>query len=271
MIWVSIWLFFCIVYVVVSIIQLSENGYTSTEIVKTIAGFVGLLSTFFIVLYQNNLTFYFYWSRLKNWLRNYPSQWRLDVRFDGKFSPDSIKDIENFVSNLSKDKISTRIFHKTANAIDFSVHDTLHFYFTYQPEEFNQYGHDTIDVSLAPFEIGANDSKDRLDKRILPLLSQIQNILKPQNTSFVLNITFTKGNPFFALFVSHLRSSQISDFTINLLLSEYSRATAKDIVTVKKENIIITAHDIHSLKQLVYDFIYLSTNAKKYIKASGNA
>lgn len=271
MYWVIIWLLICVTYIGVSILQLSENGYSGAEIVKTIAGFLGLFSIFLILLYQNSLTFYFYWIRLKNWLRNYPSKWRLDVRFDGKFSPDTVKQVSQFVSQLAKENNPAKIFHQTVNAIDFSVYDTLHFYFTYQPREFLDFDYDTIDISLAPFEIGSNDSKSRLDKKILPLLSKLQEIVRPENSSYVLNITFLKGNPFFALFVSHLKSSQVSNFTINLQLDKYPRAKAKDLVTVQKENIVISANDIHSLKRLASDFIYLSTDTKKYIKASSNA
>jgi len=271
MFWVFVWLIILIIYSVVSIIQLAGYGFNTAELVKTLAGFLGISITFLLLLYQNSLTFYFYWTRLKNWFRNYPSKWQLDIRYDGQFQGDTIKTVTNLISKLNNDNIPTKIFHQTVNSINFSVYDTLNFYLTYQPRGFNQFEYDTIDISLAPFEIGCNDSKRKLDTKIIPILNRLQEILRPENSSYVLNISFIKGNPFFTVFISHLKISQVSTFTVNLHLDDYSSGKTKDFVTIQKENVVINANNLHSLKQLAYDFIYLSSTAKRYIKSPTNA
>jgi hypothetical protein len=271
MFWVFLWLVIWITYLVVSIIQIAGDSFTTAELIKTIAGFLGISSTFLLLLYQNSLTFYFYWTRFKNWFRNHPSKWQLDVRFDGHFQGDPTKRVSELLLQLEKDKVSVKVFHQTVNSINFSVYDTLNFYLTFQPKQFNQFEYDTIDIALAPFEIGCNDSKHKLDTKIIPILNRLQEVLKPDNSSYVLNISFVKGNPFFTVFISHLKTSQVSTFTVNLHLDDYSRGKAKDFVTIQKENVVINANDLHSLKQLAYDFIYLSSAAKRYIKAPTHA
>jgi len=141
----------------------------------------------------------------------------------------------------------------------------------FQPKHINSLSYDTIDISLSPFEIGSNSSKRKLDSQIIPFLTNLQSFIKPDNTSYVLNISFIKDNPFFTLFISHLDPSQINSFNINLHIDAYSRNACKDIVTINKENIIVNANDLHSLKELANDFIFLSTNVKHYLKVANNA
>jgi len=244
-----------------------KDGYDGTQLLIVITGFIGLFSNFINLLYQNNLTFYFYWTRFKNWFRNYPAKWQLTVRYDGNFKTDPVLSIKNFLKELSGEA-NVKIHHSTVNSINFSVHETLNFYFDFQPKEINPFSYDTIDVSLAPFEIGSNDSRQKLNTKIVPILSKLQTEINPENTSYVLDISFIKGNPFFNIFLSHVNSAQIDSFTINLQLSDYSSQMSKDYVTINKENVVLNANNLHSLKELANDFIYLSSNAKRYIKAS---
>ncbi len=260
------WSLLCFFYIVFAVMQIYQEGFNGVEFVKTLAGLIGFLGTFILILYQRNLTFNFYWTRFKNWLRNYPTKWKLDVRFDGSFNDDLISTISDFLLKLNSSNKVVKIFHKTVNSINFSIKDTLNFYLDYQPSSFSGVDYDTIDISLAAFEIGSNDSKIKLNSDILPLFTRFQELLKPNNTSFVLNITFLKGNPFYSVFISHLKPSQINSFNINLHLDNYSDTINKNIVMINKENVIVNAHDIHSLKELSYDFIYFSTNVKHYLK-----
>jgi hypothetical protein len=193
------------------------------------------------------------------------------VRYDGKFGQDCISSISRFVSDLKRDGTNAKIQHQTTNSMNFIIHDTLNFYLTYAVAGNFDIENDQIDLALSPFEIGCNDSKRKLDTKIIPILNRLYEILKPRICSYVLDISFLKGNPFFTLFVSHLKVTQIGTFTINLLLDEYSESKAKDVVTIQKENVIVSANNLHSLKQLAEDFIYLSANAKRYLKPSGHA
>lgn len=271
MIWTILWLVVCIFYIVFSIIQVSSPDFKMTDLIIILTGFLGLFTAFLKHLYQSNLTCYLYWARFKNWLRNFPSKWELNIRYDGTFDHDIALNIEKYIQSNQHSFANSKVFHKTQNSINFSICSTLNFYLEYQPKEFNQFSYDTIDISLSPFEIGSNSSKRKLESQIIPFLSNLQNLLKPDNTSYVLNISFIKNNPFFTIFISHLDPSQINSFNINLHIDDYSKNASKDVVTINKENIIVNANDLHSLKELANDFIYLSTNVKQYLKVANNA
>ena len=271
MIWTIIWFSVCIFYLVFSIIQIKSPDFKNTDLIIIVIGFMGLLASLLKHLYQNNLTCYLHWVRFKNWFRNYPVNWDLNIRFDGSFDEDVISKIEKFIQTNQRVYDKTKVFHRTKNSLNFSVFGTLNFYLDFQPKHINNFNYDTIDISLNAFEIGSNSSKRKLESEIIPFLSKLQNILKPDNTSYVLNITFIQNNPFFTIFISHLNPSQIKSFNINLHIDAYSRNSFKDVVTITKENIIINANDLHSLKELANDFIYLSTNVKQYLRVANYA
>lgn len=271
MIWTIIWFFVCILYAIFSIMQIYSSDFKNTDLVIIIVGFFGLLTSLLKHLYQSNLTFYLYWVKFKNWFRNYPSKWELNIRFDGDYNVDVIKRIENFIISNQNIFRNSKVFHKTKNSINFSIFSTLNLYLDFQPKHINSFNYDTIDISISPFEIGSNSSKRKLESQIIPFLSNLQSFLKPDNTSYVLNISFLKNNPFFAIFISHLDPTQINSFNINLHIDAYSKNSSKDIVTINKENIIVNANDLHSLKELANDFIFLSTNVKNYLKVANSA
>lgn len=271
MIWTIIWFFICILYVIFSIIQINSPGFKNTDLVIIITGFFGLIASLLKHLYQSNLTFYLHWVKFKNWFRNYPSKWELNIRFDGNFDDDIVKKLDGFIQSKQNINYNSKIFHKTWNSINFSIFTTLNFYLDFQPKNINSLNYDTIDISLSPFEIGSNSSKRKLESLIIPFLSNLQNFLKPDNTSYVLNISFIRDNPFFTLFISHLNPEQINSFNINLHIDTYAKSSCKDIVTINKENIIVSANDLHSLKELANDFIFLSANVKHYLKIANNA
>lgn len=268
MIMIIIWAVIWIAFVMISILKICTTSFELADFIITIGGFIGLSSTLFLVLYQNNLTVYFYWTRIKNWLRNYSAKWQISIRFDGNFNLDVINHIKIYVENIIKSKKKAKILHKNLNSINFSIYDTMNFYVHFEDSQTNNLPYKTLDIVLSSFEIGTNDSRDKLNKEIIPIFSELQQIVKPENTSYVLDISFRKHNPFYTVFISHLKTSQIRTFTVDLLLNEYSNCSINDLVTVNKNNIIINAQNVHALKELSNDFIYLSPNIKKYLKDS---
>jgi len=221
-------------------------------------------------LCQNNLTCFFYWTRFKNWLRNYQTTWKVDARYDGNFDKDVIKIIENFISDIRTSGKSVKIFHKTMNSINFTLYNTLNFYIDYQQQHDFNPNISTIDISLSSFDIGCNDSKEKLNMEIIPIFSQLQNLIKPNNYSYIINLSFKSSNPFYSIYLAHLNSSEINTFLVDLQIDKYSKGKSKDLVTVRKNNIIVNANDLHSLKELSNDFIYLSSNVKKYLRSNQN-
>lgn len=269
--WIIVWLVVWIIYIIVSFLKyINSPTFDFENFLITLSGFIGITSTLFLVLYQNSLTFYFYWTRFKNWFRNYSATWQSNIRFDGHFDYDVINKIKIYVESQTKLKHKAKILHKTNSSINFLINDTLNFYVEYESQKTTQLGYDTLDIKLSAFNIGSNDSREKLNKELIPIFEELYKIIRPENASYVLNIKFKKTNPFYTVFVSHLKTSHIKTFTVDLLLDQYSNCSSKDIVTVNKENIVINANTIHALKELTNDFIYLSTNLKKYLRGKKN-
>lgn len=270
MIKIIIWLILLITFLILSINEITQPDFNYSSLPIIIGGFIGIFSTFIIQLYQNNLTCFFYWIRFKNWLRNYQTTWKVNARYDGNFDEDVVNKIENFINDIRKSGKSVKIFHKTLNSINFTIYDSLNFYIDYQCQNDLNPNFSTIDISLSSFDIGCNDSKEKLNTIIIPIFSQLQDILKPNNYSYVINLSFKSNNPFYSIYLAHLNTSQINTFVIDLHLDKYSEGKSKDLVTIRKNNIIVSANDLHSLKELSNDFIYLSSNVKKYLKVKQN-
>jgi len=271
MIWVIIFGLFWFLYLIFALINIFNGAYDGPQLVETLLGFVGLSVTFLYYLYQHSLSFYIYWSRFINWFRNYPSRWRIDIRFDGDFKDDVIKEISDFVVSSKNKYSNAKIYQRTFNSINFSISETLNFYIDLRHKGTNGYDFDTIDISLAPFEIGSNNSKQKLNTEIIPILNDLQKIIKPNNTSFVFNVKFLKYNPFHPFFIARLKPSQIETFRIDLKIDKYSKLESGDFVSIDKDTICLTASDVHVLKELFNDFIYLSSGIKNVLRDNSNA
>lgn len=271
MFWIVVLTVLNIFYIVFSLIQILSPTFQPTNLILILSGFIGMVFSLFKQLYQNSLTFYLYWHKLTNWMRNYPAKWNLAIRFDGTFSTNVIQDVDWFIHNNLNYLKKSKTHYKTNNSINFTVNDTLSFYIDYLPKDFSNYEYDTLDISLHPFEIGCNSSKGKLETEIIPFLTQLQDKFKPDNSSYVLNISFLTQNPFFAVFIAHLSPKLVNSFNINLQIDEYNKTTCKDIVTINKDNVIVNANSVYALKELANDFIYLSSHVKQYIRPTVNA
>lgn len=271
MIWLIIFGTFWSLYLIFALINIFKGVYDGPQLIQTLLGFIGLSGTFLYYLYHHSLTFYIHWSRFINWFRNYPSRWRIDIRFDGDFKDEIIKEISDFVVLSKKKYLDAKIYQRTLNSINFSISETLNFYLDLQHKGSNGYDFDTIDISLSPFEIGSNNSKHKLNTEIIPILIDLQKIINPNNTSFVFNVKFLKYNPFHPFFIARLKSSQIETFRIDLKIDKYSKLESGDFVSIDQDTICLTASDVHGLKELSNDFIYLSSGIKNVLKDKSNA
>lgn len=127
--------------------QINSPDFNNTDLVIIVVGFFALLNSFLKHLYQSNLTFYLYWVKFKNWFRNYPSKWELNIRLDGNYDDDVIKKLENFILSNQNVFSKSKVFHKTKNSINFTIFSILNFYLDFQPKHINNFNYDTIDIS----------------------------------------------------------------------------------------------------------------------------
>ena len=246
---------------------LGQEEFKYRLLILLLSGFVGLLVDFFTQLQKHNLSFYFWWLRWKNKLRNYKAKWSLFIRFSGKFNEDIIKELEDFILSKEKIKGNKKIIRTTNQSIEFSIDDTIRFEVIYEPESPLDSTVGDISFKLFAFEIGCNDAEEKLNSKIVPLLEIFRDFLRPQKTSYTLDVDFQGRNPFYALYIEHLKPEQIDDFNVNLVIDEYTKGTRGDNVSIKKDKVNIVTSSSNSLALLAKDFIFLSPAIKKLVKA----
>ncbi len=246
---------------------LAQKELKSSLFIILLSGFIGLLADFFTQLQKYSLPFYFWWLRCKNKLRNYKAKWSLVIRFYGKFNEDIIKGLEDFILSDNNIKGDKKIIRTTNQSIEFSIDDTIRFDVIYEPETSLDSTIGDISFKLFPFEIGCNDAEEKLNSKIVPLLEIFQSFLSPQKASYTLDVDFQGRNPFYALYIEHLKPEQIDDFSVNLIVDKYTKTHRGDNVSIKKDRVNIATNSTNSLTLLAKDFIFLSPNIKELVKA----
>ena len=184
------------------------------------------------------------------------------MRYDGDFDFARIDKFRNYLCTFDK-SFEVKIMGYSKGGVNFTINDTLNFYLELHSRQRTNAECDFLSLNLSPIEVGYNDSKSKLDKEIVPLCENFNSYFRARNQSFTLNIQFERSNPFFAIYINHLKPEHIKDFQILLHVKDYSLSLRPDSITIDKKNIYITAGSINALKELAKDFLLLSPNVGK--------
>jgi hypothetical protein len=254
------WFDIIVAYMVVGILKFGDENIP--YIIIFVSGLTGLLVNLFNALQKKLLGLYFWKLRIWHRVKNSKSKWWLIVRLDGNYSENKVSEFKEFLINNASEKWPTKIRHSSSHDLNFNIKDSLNFYVELTSGKHYNLPYDFLTIELSPIEIGYNDSIEKLNAEIVPLLNAFSQFLKPENQSFDFHIEFQKSNPFFALYINHLKPESIKDFHVYLHVEEYSSTQKADTVQIDKKNICITAQSIDALKELAKDFLLLSPKIK---------
>lgn len=264
-----------IAYLIVGIVDLSIKHYNgefvNAYLITFVAGVFPFLYVILNILTKNNLKAYFWFTRILNRIKNPTSKWNIIVSYRGKFNSDII---DKFSSHLLKEtfiSFPVKIMNRTNQSINFVVQDTLNLYLEYENASINNKQEDTIAISFPWFEISCNNSERKLNQEIVPLLDRLNDYFKPESTAYTLNIDFMGKNPFYTVFIDHLKLEQIDDFNVNLNFGKYCIGPKKDRVTINKDKIYIMTTNVGNLKELAKDFIFLSPDLSRLLQCKSEA
>ena len=207
--------------------------------------------------------------RISNRIKNPTIKWNINVRYNGKINENIIQSLETEVFNEQNLNLSVKIMNKTNQSINVVVNETLNLYINYVNSSFCNTEKDEVIVNFPTFEISCNNSQKKLNKEIIPLINKIKSLIQPESSSYTLNIDFIRKNPFYTVFIDHLRLDQIDDFSVNLNLDTYSIDDKKDRVSINKNKIHIITDTTNNLKELAKDFIFLSPDLSKLLQCKG--
>jgi len=256
------WLIIIIVYIGVGLLIGNEKV---SYIIIFLSGMVVLLINLYNSLQKKSLGLYFWTLRKWHHFKNSKAKWWLLVRYDGHYSSDILNKFKELLMGNSNNW-ETKIKNFSIQSIDFIIQDSLNFYAELSFGRHTNLPYDYLTIELSAIEIGYNDSVEKLNTEIIPLLETFTNFFKPENQSFDFHIEFQRSNPFFALYINHLKPESIKDFHVYLHVKEYSVTQKADTVQIDKKKICITTQSTNALKELAKDFLLLSPQVKKLVK-----
>jgi hypothetical protein len=232
------------------------------DIISKISGFVALLAAMGTALQKSSLKVYFWSQRFA--IRFFPdttSRWWFSARYDGHFSSDSIRLlIEHFQSKEFRFPIKVEKEDNLIAQID--VDETLTLNIQLDPKDISEDQCDHITVMSKVMEVSYGHAKKKLDTQIIPVLQAINDVLRPENVSFELDVQFLRKNPFFAVYIAHLNPEQVQDYRVVLHVDGSHPSGRPETVEITKEKVHVTAQTTTSFKSVARQFVLLSPDLK---------
>jgi hypothetical protein len=258
------WIIFYIVLLVAYISGWSYSLYHPNKIPDTISkisGLVALLSAMGMALQKSSLRVYFLFQRIAiRFLPDTTSRWWFSARYDGNFSADSVRQLIHHFQ--SKDfRFPIKIEREDNLTAQVDVDDTLVLNIQLDPHNFSR-ELDHITVLSKVMEVSYGHAKRKLDTQIIPVLQAISDVLRPENSSFELDVQFLGRNPFFAVYIAHLKPEQVQDYRVVLHVDGGHASGKTENVEITKEKIHVTTQTTNSFRSIAEQFVLLSPDLK---------
>jgi hypothetical protein len=261
MAWIIFYTILLIVYVASLIYSLYHPG-PLPEIVARLSGGAALLTGFANALQKASLRVYFLFQKIA--IRFFPdttSRWWFSARYDGHFRDAVISELNKHFQ--SKDfRFTCKVEREDSVSAQIEIDQTLPLSMQFEPAHFAEdtLGHLTV-VSRV-MEVSYGHAKKKLQQQIMPVLQAINDILKADNSSFELDVQFLKKNPFFAVYIAHLRPDQIHDYKVVLHVDGSHSSGKHEKVEITKEKVHVTAKTPDSFRHMAEQFVLLSPDLK---------
>lgn len=269
---------FSVVFGVLWLLFVCAAAYSLTTtfsvptLTAALGGFIGLSKAFVDSLSKENLRVYFFMQRLRIRLHSGAiTRWWFAARFDGKYSQETIADLIQFMSDRTRFKFPIQIDFQNAREAQVQIDETLIVRLSYDPAEDVPDATAHVTVLSKTIEVSYGYTKTKLATQIIPVLGALKTFLAPENSSYELNVDFTGANPFFAVYVNHLKPQQIGEFKVVLHLDAYSATPRAEKVEISSKSLHLTASSTDSFNKLALDFILLSPDVKMLAPAGYRA
>jgi len=266
-----------ILWLLISMVVGHHANLPITTLITQVGGLVGLTAAFLQNLTKNSLTVYFLWQRLRiRFNIRAVTRWSFSVRFDGHFGSDALHRALQVLSNPERYAYPIVIEAGDNRSALLSVDDSLLISASLETAEFSEAGRagggemDHFAVVSKIQELPYRFSVEKIEQQILPMLSILRDELRPNKSSYELNVDFRGVNPFFQVYIARLRPEQIGDFRV-VLRVDSGTPDRKERVEISKTNVHVTAASTDSFKRLADDFILLSPNVRMLTGVQKNA
>ena len=235
---------------------------SAPEIISKASGLVALLSAFATALQKSSLRVYFLFQKIA--IRFFPdttSRWWFAARYDGQFKDDAVhRLIEHFQS--SQFRFPVRVEREDKLQAQIEVDQTLTINMQFDSRQVSEDQRDHFTVLSKVMEVSYGHAKKKLDLQIVPVLQAISDVLRPENSSFELDVQFLGRNPFFAVYISHLRPDQVQDYRVVLHVDGGHSTGRTERVEITKEKVHVTARTTNAFRSIAEQFVLLSPDLK---------
>jgi hypothetical protein len=183
------------------------------------------------------------------------------ARYEGHFPDDAVRHLlDHFKSG--EFRFPTKVERQDTLSAQVEVDQTLTLNIQFEPAQTSEDQSDHLTVISKVMEVSYGHAKKKLDSQIVPVLQAINDVLKPENASFELDVQFLRRNPFFAVYIAHLRPEQVQDYRV-MLHVDAGHATGKtEKVEITKERVHVTAKTTNAFRSIAEQFVLLSPDLK---------
>jgi hypothetical protein len=94
------------------------------------------------------------------------------------------------------------------------------------------------------------------------VLQAINDVLKADSSSFELDVQFLKKNPFFAIYIAHLRPDQVQEYKVILHVDGSHPSGKPEKVEISKEKVHVTSKTTDGFRHMAEQFVLLSPDLK---------
>jgi hypothetical protein len=258
-----VYLILLVILVIASIANLKSN-FSVPALTANVASFVGLTAALLANASRKSLRIYFIFQRLRIWWHSDAvTKWSIGARFDGDYDTDTLERLLAFLDDSKRFRFPIRIDYREVRRAQVEIDKTFTIMLSVDPEgAFANEATDGINGNLTlnskTVEVSYGHAKKKLDAQIIPALTAIRDFLNSQNSSYELQVDFDQNNPFFAIYIDHLKPEQIGDFNVVLYPNAYSNLPRPEKAEISRYGVHITSGSTDSLNQLARDFILLS-------------
>jgi hypothetical protein len=163
----------------------------------------------------------------------------------------------------SKDfRFTAKVESENSQSAQVEIDQTLYLKIQYDPKHLSEDGTDHVTVISRVMEVSYGHAKQKLEKQIVPVLEAITEVLRPSNSSFELDVQFLKRNPFFAVYISHLRPEQVQDYRVVLHIDGSHPSGRTETVEITKQKVHVTATTATTFRSVAEQFVLLSPDLK---------
>jgi hypothetical protein len=232
------------------------------EVISKISGLVALLSAMGTALQKSSLRVYFLFQKIA--IRFFPdttSRWWFSARYDGQFPADSVRRlVQHFQS--SDFRFPVKVEREDSLTAQIEIDQTLILNVQLDPQHLSEDQRDHFTIISKVMEVSYGHAKKKLDSQIVPVLQAISGVLRPENGSFELDVQFLRRNPFFAIYIAHLRPDQVQDYRVVLHVDGGHPSGRTEKVEITKEKVHVTAQTTNSFRSIAEQFVLLSPDLK---------